>query len=590
MFDKILIANRGEIAVRIISAAKAMGIRTVAVYSEADADAMHVRRADESVCIGPAPARQSYLDIDAILKAAREFNVDAVHPGYGFLSESPDFAAAVQSSGFAFIGPTPGLMALMGDKVSARSAAIAAGVPVLPGSDGAIESVDDAAGMAESIGFPVAVKACHGGGGRGLRVAQDAGALAQAIESAQREALAAFGRSEIFLERYLSRPRHVEVQIVGDGMGNVIHLGDRDCTVQRRHQKMIEEAPAPNLPADLRSALREAAVALARSVGFVSAGTVEFLVDAKAQSFFFLEMNTRLQVEHGVTELVTGVDLVETQIRIAAGQPLDLAQDGVVIRGHAIQTRILAENPWEGFNPTPGTIDKLTLPQGPWLRCDFGVEAGDAAQPHYDSLIGKLLAWGKDRETAIRRLRQAIAIFNAGGIFTTAGYLDRVLAEPEFLDCLHHTGSVEADWYPSSQDRPDQELVPEEKSEATDRIIERQVRLPGPPQRTIAIFGKEQRSGSSAHQILRRRSEAVEEAQGRNASRGIGSIVSPMDGLLVELRVDNGQEVDEGATLAILEAMKMEMVIRAPVSGIVQEISAQAGQSVKKGQLLLVVE
>jgi len=590
MFDTILIANRGEIAVRIISAAQELGIRTVAVYSEADADSMHVRCADESICIGPAPARQSYLDIDAVVEAARACDADAVHPGYGFLSESAAFATAVENAGLTFIGPPPGVMALMGDKVQARAAAIAAGVPVLPGSEETVGGVEAAAILAERIGFPIAVKASHGGGGRGFRVAGDAGALEAAMVSARREAEAAFGRSEIFLERYLVRPRHVEVQIVGDGQGNLIHLGDRDCTVQRRNQKMLEEAPAPDLLPGLRSAVHEAALALTRSVGYVGAGTVEFLIDAEAQSFFFLELNARLQVEHGVTELVTGIDIVEAQMNIAAGQPLHVMQSDIMVRGHAIQARVAAEDPWDDFNPAPGRIDEISLPRGPWLRNDFGVEAGDLVQPHYDSLIGKLMAWGGDRDIAIRRLSHAISMFRAEPIATTVPYLAELLSQPEFRNCRHHTGSVEAEWCPDPQRRPAPGIASERSSEVIKRIIERQVKLPGKPPRTIAIFGEAQPTVFSAHPSPRWRSDTVEDGCNRAASCEIGSIASPMDGLLVELCVNMGQEVSEGETLAILEAMKMEVVLRAPISGIIQEIGVAAGMPVQKGQLLITLE
>jgi len=587
MFEKVLVANRGEIAVRIISAAKELGIRTVAVYSEADAGAMHVRHADESVCIGPAPARQSYLDIDAIVAAAKASGADAIHPGYGFLSENAGFAQAVEQAGLVFIGAPPEVIALAGDKVEARAAAVAAGVPVLPGSQTAIETIDEAAELAEQIGYPIAAKAIHGGGGRGLRVAENAAALEPAIEAARREADGAFGRSEVFLERFLVCPRHVEVQVVGDKHGNVIHLGDRDCTVQRRHQKMLEEAPAPNLPPELHESLCDAALTLARSIGYVGAGTVEFLVDPGTDTFYFLEMNARLQVEHGVTEMVTGIDLVETQFEVAAGQPLRFTQNEVTVRGHAIQARIAAEDPWNDFRPAPGKIDELSLPCGPWLRCDFGVEAEDTVQPHYDSMIGKLMALGRDRDAAIRRLGEALAEFRVGPIVSTAPYLADLLVEPDFLACHHHTRSVETDWLPDPERRPAPQGSRERKIEVSNHIVERLVRLPGKPARTIAIFGKSRPAEIAADRSPRGRSDVAESGQERTASQATGAVHSPMDGLLVTLRVNVGQEVREGEPLAILEAMKMEVLLPAPSDGIVKEINAAAGEPVRKGQHLI---
>lgn len=589
MFAKILVANRGEIAVRIIAAAQTMGIGTVAVFSEADVGALHVRLADESRCIGPAPARQSYLDIDAIVQAAHESGAEAVHPGYGFLSESPQFAAAVTAAGLTFIGPAPETIALMADKVAARAAAVAAGIPVLPGSGQAVESLEEARTLAERIGFPIAVKANFGGGGRGLRIAANEAGLEAAMDSARREAAAAFGRGEIFLEKYLAKPRHVEVQILGDTHGNIIHLGDRDCTVQRRHQKMLEEAPAPDLAPDLRAALHQAALSLARSVNYASAGTVEFLVDAEAQGFSFLEMNTRLQVEHGVTELVTGIDIVEAQIAIAAGRPLALSQNEVAMSGHAIQARIAAEDPWEDFRPAPGLVGALALPLRPWLRLDFGVEQGDSVQPHYDSLIGKLLAWGSDRDAAIRRLRHALRALRVGGLPTTAPYLADILARPDFIAVRHHTGSVEADWLPDPAHRPPAAAPAESRDPVTRNITERQVTLPGSPPRQIAIFGA---AGGSAIApgSGRRARQGAGEGPGREAAVGAKVVASPMDGMLVQLRVEAGQQVAEGQPLAILEAMKMEVVLPAPCSGTVKHVAATAGTPVNKGQLLIELE
>ncbi|HEY5760587.1 MAG TPA: biotin carboxylase N-terminal domain-containing protein, partial [Steroidobacter sp.] len=393
---KLLIANRGEVAVRIVRACRELGVRAVAVYSDADAGALHTRLADEAHRLGPAPARESYLDIDRIIAVARESGADAVHPGYGLLSENAEFAQAVIDAGLIFVGPEPGTIAQMGDKVAARNAARRSGVPLLPGSAGAIKDASTAMDIAERVGYPLVVKACFGGGGRGMRVVRGPDELAMSLQSAGREANAAFGRGEVYLERYIASARHVEVQILADAHGNVVHLGDRDCSVQRRHQKLIEEAPAPALPESLRSAVALAAIRLAKDVAYRSAGTVEFLVDVASERFYFLEMNTRLQVEHGVTELVTGIDIVAEQIRIARGEALRFSQSDVRIHGHAMQARIAAEDPWESFQPRPGRIETLSLPQGPWLRLDFGVEAGDTVVSHYDSMFGKVQSWGPD--------------------------------------------------------------------------------------------------------------------------------------------------------------------------------------------------
>jgi acetyl-CoA/propionyl-CoA carboxylase biotin carboxyl carrier protein len=587
MFDKILIANRGEIAVRIIGAARGLGIRTVAVFSEADAGAQHVRLADEAICIGPASASRSYLDIAAVIEAARESGAQAVHPGYGFLSENAAFARAVIDAAMVFIGPDPATIETMSDKVAARAAAIAAGVPVLPGSNGAVTGLAEAHEIAERIGFPVAVKASFGGGGRGIRVAADADALEAAMAAAGREAGAAFGRSEIFLESFLLRPRHVEVQIIGDTLGSVLHLGDRDCTVQRRHQKMIEEAPAPDLDPGMRAAMLEAAVALCRSVGYVGAGTVEFLVDRAAGAFHFLEMNTRLQVEHGVTEMVTGIDIVETQIMIAAGAPLGFSQADVAIDGHAIQARISAEDPWDGFRPTPGQIGDLRVPLAPWTRADFGVESGDLVQPHYDSMVGKLLAWGRDRDSARRRLAGALRRLDLGGVPTTAPYAADVLDQPDFAAVRHFTGSVEHDWAPDPAHRP-AEIAPQQdlKETADMPMTERRIRLSGPTQRKVAVFGSPAMAAPRAVPSPRAgRSGAGPVSDAGASSEGWAS--APMDGLVVQIPVALGDDVKAGDPVLILEAMKMEVVIAAPRDGKVLGLSCTQGAPVAKGQALV---
>jgi acetyl-CoA/propionyl-CoA carboxylase biotin carboxyl carrier protein len=568
----VLVANRGEIAVRILRACRELGLRTVAVFSDADTAAPHVRMADESVRIGPAPARSSYLDVDAILDAAKSSGADAVHPGYGLLSEDAAFAAAVTAAGLTFVGPSADVVARMGDKVAARAVAVECGVPVPPGS-GPV-TVDDAAAAAAGIGFPLVVKATHGGGGRGMRVVTAADALAAAVTAAGREAAASFGRSEVHLERYLEQPRHVEVQIVGDTHGTVVHLGDRDCSVQRRHQKLVEEAPAPGLDTGLRRALTAAAVTLARTVGYVGAGTVEFLVLPATGEFFFLEMNTRLQVEHGVTELVTGQDLVVTQLRVAAGEPLAFTQDDIVTRGHAIQARIAAEDPWEGFRPAPGRVDTLDLPQGPGIRNDFGIEAGGAVAPDYDSMFGKVLAHGTDRESARRRLVGALDELRIDGIPTTAPYLRSVLASESFTAATHDTGSVARDWPPDPDARPRTRTPqPDTTSRrvriATDRgVVEVDVHGAGP--RPVA-----------------RTSRAAGVPAAAAGAASTGPAVAPMDATVVDVRVRPGQQVAAGDVVAVLEAMKMEMEIRAGVAGEVTAVLVEAGGPVAAGSPLL---
>ncbi|MDP8931957.1 MAG: acetyl-CoA carboxylase biotin carboxylase subunit, partial [Actinomycetota bacterium] len=407
MFDAVLVANRGEIALRVLRACRELGIRSVAVYSEADREAVHVRAADEAYLLGPAPAAESYLHVERVLDVARRAGVDAIHPGYGFLSENTDFVTAVGDAGFVFIGPPAEAMRRMGDKIAAREVALAADVPLVPGTLEPLTAAAEAAAFADEYGYPIALKAAFGGGGRGMRVVRGPRALKDALESATREAAAAFGRGEVYVERYLERPRHVEVQILGDLDGTVIHLGERDCSLQRRHQKLIEEAPAPGVSAELRGRLGAAAVRVAEEVGYHNAGTCEFLLDADG-TFYFLEMNTRLQVEHPVTELVAGVDLVHAQLRIAAGDGMGIRQEDVRLRGHAIEVRLNAEDPGVGFAPGAGRISRFEVPHGPWVRLDAGVETGSGIPALYDSMFGKLIVWGENRDDARRRMLRAL--------------------------------------------------------------------------------------------------------------------------------------------------------------------------------------
>ena len=445
MFKKILIANRGEIALRIIRACREMGIQSVAVYSEADVDSMHVTLADEAYCVGPARSIDSYLKIDQIIAAAEVGDVDAIHPGYGFLAENSHFNEVCRSSGFEFIGPSPGAMEKLGDKNTARAMAVASNVPVVPGSAGLVETDSEALEIAREIGFPVLIKATAGGGGKGMRVAESEETLVAAVNQARNEAQAAFGNGGVYLERYVANPRHIEVQVIADNHGNVVHLYERDCSVQRRHQKLIEEAPSPNLPALQRKEICDAAVRMIRGADYSNAGTVEFIVDENDE-FFFIEVNARIQVEHPVSEMITGVDLIKAQITVAANEPLDFSQDDIQCSGHAIECRINAENPDLNFQPNPGKITKLYTPGGFGVRFDSHVYGGYNVPPHYDSMIGKLIIHRPTREEAIATMRRALAELQVEGIATTAAFHDRVLQHPEFIAGKHNTKFVEREF------------------------------------------------------------------------------------------------------------------------------------------------
>jgi acetyl-CoA carboxylase biotin carboxylase subunit len=430
MFKKVLIANRGEIAMRVIRACHELGIQAVAVYSEADRESLHVRFADDDVCIGPAPARDSYLKIPRLIAAAEITGADAIHPGYGFLAENAEFAETCAASNIIFIGPTAAQIRVMGDKAAARRAMREVGVPIIPGTPGPVEDVEEALGFAREIGFPVIIKAAAGGGGKGMRVANDADDFARAFQLARSEALSAFGSGDVYVEKYLARPRHVEFQIMGDRHGHVIHLGERDCSVQRRHQKLIEEAPSPAITPQLRQRMGDDAVLGARSIDYVGAGTIEMLLDEDG-SYYFMEMNTRIQVEHPVTEMLTGVDLVKEQICVAAGAPLSVTELPP-LRGHVIECRVNAEDPARNFQPSPGRIDVYHPPGGPGVRLDSHVYAGYTVPPYYDSLLAKLIVQGRTRDEAIRRMQIALESFIVEGVTTTIPFLARIMQNPRF--------------------------------------------------------------------------------------------------------------------------------------------------------------
>ncbi len=487
MFKKILIANRGEIAVRVVRACREMGIASVAIYSEADVDSIHARMADEAVCCGPARATESYLDIEKIVSIARETGADAVHPGYGFLSENADFARAVTEAGITFIGPTPEVIAAMGRKIAARERMIAAGVPVVPGGD-RVEDPREALRVAEEMGFPVLVKASAGGGGRGMRRVENAGELGAALERAASEAEAAFGDGAIYLEKFVDGPRHIEFQVMADAAGHVIHLGERECSIQRRHQKLIEESPAYGMTPEMRDAMGAAAVRAAQAVGYVGAGTVEFLMDSSG-AWYFLEMNTRIQVEHPVTEAVTGVDLVQTQIRMAAGEDLEIAQEDVSLDGHAIEARIYAEDPDKGFIPSPGPILAWRVPDGKGVRLDSGFEGGQTVTPHYDPMIAKLIVHAETREAAIEKLASALETFVIAGIRTGLPFLRRVCENEVYREGRYDTAFID--------DHMSAPLPPID--DATRDVI-------------FAAVGKrasEERTGSTAFTVALQKSEAL---------------------------------------------------------------------------------
>ena len=443
MFEKVLIANRGEIALRIIRACKELGVRSIAVYSEADVDSLHVQMADEAICIGPAAASESYLKITNIISAAEIADVDAIHPGYGFLAENAHFAEVCANCNITFIGPSPDCIRNMGDKAIARDTMKAAGVPITPGSDGILPTSDDALALAQKMGYPVLLKAVAGGGGKGMRVARNDVSLVQGFMAAAAEGENNFGNPDLFMEKYIESARHVEVQIIGDKHGNVCHLGERDCSIQRRHQKLVEEAPCPTLTDEERKALGDAAVKAAKAVNYDSAGTLEFLYDETAKQFYFMEMNTRIQVEHTVTEEVCGIDLMKEQIRVAAGEKLSFTQDEVRITGHAIEYRVNAEDPFNNFTPSPGPVEAVHFPGGPGIRIDSHVYSGYTISPYYDSMIGKIIAVGKDRAEAIVRLRRALEEFTINGPNTSVPLGEALLVDQRFIKGKYNTAFLE---------------------------------------------------------------------------------------------------------------------------------------------------
>jgi len=588
VLTKVLIANRGEIAVRVIRACKEMGIATVAVYSELDRDALHVRLADEAYALGGQTAAESYLNTERILEVIEQAGADAVHPGYGFFSENTDFARAITERGVTFIGPPPEAIEVMGDKVSSRKAAESAGVAGVPGTTEFLTSADEVIAFGNEHGWPVAIKAAYGGGGRGMRVVASAEEAHAALESAQSEALKGFGRSECYVERYLTWPRHVEMQIVGDKHGNVVWVGERDCSAQRRHQKLIEESPAPDFPDEVRQRMGEAAVKVAKACGYHNAGTVEFLY--QDGEFWFLEMNTRLQVEHPVTELVTGIDLVREQIRVAAGEPLSFTQDDIVRRGHAIEVRINAEDPAEGkFLPSPGKIAMLVPPQGFGVRWDGGYESGDEVSQFYDNLVGKLIVWGQDRDIAIDRTIRALEELRIEGVATTVPADLAILRHPDFRAAKHATKWVESSLDLSGvTSTPAAPPAEDGQPPKVERTVDVEVNGKRFAVKMWLPDGPVAAAPGAAAAPRPRRSGAA--AGGSAPAAGSGKVTVPMQGTIVKVLVEVGQEVEAGQPVCVLEAMKMENNIAADKSGTVAEIKVEPGQSVGAGDIVVVIE
>ncbi|MET8640745.1 acetyl-CoA carboxylase biotin carboxylase subunit [Streptomyces sp. NPDC004675] len=635
MFDTVLVANRGEIAVRVIRTLRLLGVRSVAVFSDADADARHVREADTAVRIGPAPAAESYLSVERLLEAAARSGAQAVHPGYGFLAENAAFAQACTDAGLVFIGPPAQAISLMGDKIRAKETVRAAGVPVVPGSSGSGLTDAELDAAAREIGMPVLLKPSAGGGGKGMRLVREPELLTEEIAAARREARASFGDDTLLVERWIDRPRHIEIQVLADGHGNVVHLGERECSLQRRHQKIIEEAPSVLLDEATRTAMGEAAVQAAGSCGYEGAGTVEFIVPGSDPSaYYFMEMNTRLQVEHPVTELVTGLDLVEWQVRVAAGEPLSFGQRDVSLTGHAIEARICAEDPARGFLPSGGTVLSLHEPQGDGVRTDSGLTEGTEVGSLYDPMLSKVIAYGPDRATALRRLRAALARTVTLGVQTNAGFLRRLLAHPAVVAGELDTGLVErevAGLVPTG--------IPEEVYEAAAAVrldalrphgegwtdpfsVPSGWRLGGEPRPLafpLRVYEPVEYAPRGAHTVTGERVSVVLDGVrhtfhraadwlGRDgdawhvrdhdpvaasltgaARSGTDSLTAPMPGTVTVVKVAVGDEVTAGQSLLVVEAMKMEHVISAPHAGTVAELDVTPGTTVAMDQVLAVI-
>jgi acetyl-CoA/propionyl-CoA carboxylase biotin carboxyl carrier protein len=581
VFAKVLVANRGEIALRIFRTLRELGVGSVAVYSDADRSAPHVAYADEAHALGGLSAAESYLVVDKLLEAAARSGAEAIHPGYGFLAENASFAAAVEAAGLVWIGPPPEAIELMGSKTRARQTMQAAGVPIIPGTTDPVGSAEAVIALGEQIGYPLLIKAAAGGGGKGMKIVASADEAAQAFESAQREGQSYFADASVYVERYLEDPRHVEVQVLADAHGNVIHLGERDCTIQRRHQKLVEETPSPAVTPELRDRIGKIAVDAARAAGYRSAGTIEGLLTPEGD-YFFMEMNTRIQVEHTVTEEVTGLDLIREQVLIAAGEPLSLRQEDVVLRGHSIECRINAEDPSNGFLPSPGRVTSYREPSGPGVRVDSGVGPGSEISGLYDPMIAKLIVHDTNRETARRRMLRALAEFEIGGVKSLLGFHQALLTHPCFIDGETCHGLVESEELAHRAEQFSHQATTvaaasdgslSEKTtvaEVDGRLVHVKVLVPEPPYRGLA----------------RRRRER---AAGGGNGAGSDVVVSPMQGTVLALKVAEGDAVEVGQVICIVEAMKMENEVTAHRAGTVSEIAVAAGQPVTTGQAICVI-
>ncbi len=652
MLRSLLVANRGEIACRIFRSARRLGVRTIAVYSDADAQARHVREADAAVRLGPAPARESYLDAARILAAARATGAQAIHPGYGFLSENAQFAQACADAGLLFVGPPVASIAAMGSKILAKTRMQAAGVPVLPGYAGTRQDLEHLAREAQAAGLPLIVKPAAGGGGKGMQIVRNAAQIAPALAAARRLAESAFGDGALLLERYLPAPRHLEVQVFADAHGHYLHLGERDCSIQRRHQKLIEEAPAPQVPEEVRARLRAAALVVAREVGYVGAGTVEFLYDGA--DFYFMEMNTRLQVEHTVTEAITGLDLVEWQLRVASGEALPLTQDEVRFSGHAIEARVCAEDPAQGFLPSSGELALLEWPHGEGIRVDAGFDSGDRVPENYDSLLGKVIAWGASRDTAAARLAAALDDTHCAGVRSNEHFLAGILRQPDFLQVRHSIAFLDQRTVTPAAAPPPESLilaalaalshavpaaVAQSPWQATDGYtpnLAAQVSVPlvsGAHAHTVQLTFRHARpqdariDGGPAQELHETKLGAaqgsvrlgaqrfaarllrlgavvhlwagdahyefrIDDPREREfqASAASGGLTTPLPGVVVSVPVKVGEQVAAGATLMVIEAMKMEHAIIAPYAGSVSAIHYAPGERVPEGSALLALE
>ncbi|HJR44352.1 MAG TPA: acetyl-CoA carboxylase biotin carboxylase subunit [Actinomycetota bacterium] len=579
MFKKLLVANRGEIAVRVMRGCRDLDIATVAVYSDLDADAVHTRLADEAYNVGPGPANQSYLVVANILEAAKRSGAEAVHPGYGFLAENATFAQAVIDTGLIWVGPSPEVIDGMGEKTSARRAATEAGVATVPGTADPVTSAAEVMDFISQHGLPLAIKASAGGGGKGFRVVKEADEVEDALAGAAREAEAYFSSDEVYLERYLERPRHIEVQVMGDASGNILSFPERDCSLQRRHQKLVEESPSPALDDGVREAIMAAAAKVSKQVGYRNAGTCEFLLDSDGKTFYFLEMNTRLQVEHPVTELVTGIDLVKSQLLVAAGESLDYDQGDIDLKGHAIECRINAENPAKNFMPAPGRIGAYREPAGPGVRVDSGTEAYSEIPQAYDPLVSKLITYGADRDEARRRMLRALSEYELEGIKTTIPFHSLMLADERFVTGDYHTGTVEREMDLS---------VLKEEAAPKPKV--------GEPAVASRHFGVEVNGKRFDVRVRENLEETVRPKKPKPPARaaalgggGTEELKAPMQGTIVKVLVEKGASVKAGDAVCVLEAMKMENSILAHTEGTVEELMVSAGQSVETGATIAVI-